>query len=66
MNKIGLENKLNFQTKQVINDAVYQVLSDPDFEAILRPEVVVELKQRSRVGGKKVSLANLNKRYLPI
>lgn len=64
MNKTATKKGLGFRIKQTITDAVYDVLSDPDFGLTLRPEVASELAERSQERGKKVSLATLKRRYL--
>ena len=56
--------KIDFQTKQVIADVVYDVLSDPDFGLELRPEMKKSLKTLSNYRGRRISLAAIKKRHL--
>lgn len=62
--KIKIGKKIDFRTRQVIADTVYDVLSDPDFGLEVRDDIKTELLKRSSHHGKTVSLATIRKRYL--
>ncbi len=56
--------KINPQTRQLIADTVFDVLSDPDFGLELREDFKKTLIARSKYRGRTLTLAEVKKRYL--